>query len=236
MQAATTDFEVREMSFSGPMCLAFPSRGWLILLGILLAASGGCRFFVKGSKTGTAGLIVVNAPESGTVRRIIVPEGGRVNAGEPVIEITVEGDSEKPTLDPGESAESSAIRGLRSADAEIELARAEAARHESEVQRLTPLVATGEGSQGQLDGERALYERAMQRLQRAQDAKRSAENGLISARQPGQSSGSTNTLNPNIRIITARASSGGIVQTVNTNVGQHVTGGEPLLTLVADQP
>lgn len=202
---------------------------------LLLVASAACQSSGT-SNSEVSGIIVVNAPAAGEVRRVLVREGVAVNEGAAIVEIAVQMDTPVPAPSQGESAESRAARSYKSADAEIEAARAEAVRHEAEVQRLTPLVASGEASQGQLDGERALYERAQQRLQRAQDAKRSAESGLLSARQSSQNQPSAVAPAPREQIVEARATSAGTVSVINAKVGQRVTVGQPLATLRAGQP
>ena len=176
-----------------------------------------------------ANVIVVNAPSAGVVKRILVAEGVTVNAGTPIVEITVRTESGIIGPKPGENAESQAVRNYQAADSEIEAARAEAVRHEAEVARLTPLVASGEASQGQLDGERGLYEQAQRRLQQAQEAKRLAEGGLIAARQPGQVQKNT-ALNQE-KTVPAIATSAGIVSVIGVRVGERVEAGQPLATL-----
>lgn len=202
---------------------------------LLLVASAACKSSDT-SSSDAGGIIVVNAPAAGEVRRVLVREGVTVNEGAAIVEIAVPMETPAPAPTQGESAESRAARSYKSADAEIEAARSEAVRHEAEVQRLTPLVASGEASQGQLDGERALYERAQQRLQRAQSAKRSAESGLLSARQSSQNQPSTVAPAPQEQIVAARATSAGIVSVISARVGQRVTVGQPLATLRAGQP
>ena len=113
----------------------------------------------------------------------------------------------------------------------IEAARAEAVRHDAEVQRLTPLVESGQASPAQLEGERALFERAEQRLQKAQDAKRNAESGLLAARQPGQEQTSAPVSAPREKIVAATATSAGTVSVINTRIGERVKVGQPLATL-----
>jgi multidrug resistance efflux pump len=199
-------------------------------------ASLACQSGAGTKSSDGRGIIIVNAPVTGEVRRIIAREGMTVNEGAPIVEIAVQDNAPAATPSPGESAEARAVRNFKAADAEIEAARAEAVRHEAEVQRLTPLVASGEASQAQLEGERALSERAQQRLQKAQETKRSAETGLLASRQPGQQSqGSTAQTAPAERIVTANASSAGTVSVINARVGQKVTSGQPLATLRADQ-
>jgi multidrug efflux pump subunit AcrA (membrane-fusion protein) len=207
----------------------------VILALLLLAIVTACRSTTGQSEGAAPGIIVVNAPATGEVRRVLVAEGVRVDAGTPIIEIIVQTETQAPAPSPGESAESQAVRNYKAADAEIEAARAEVVRHEAEVQRLTPLVASGQASQAELDGERALYERAQQRLQRAQDAKKNAETGLLAARQPGQNQGGAPTpAAPRVQIVDARATSPGTVRVINARVGERVTSGQALATLSAD--
>jgi len=178
------------------------------------------------------GIIVVNAPAAGEVRRILVSEGAQVSEGAPIVEIAVQGQAQA-TPTQGQSAESQAIQGVKSSQAEIEAARSEVVKHEAEVQRLTPLVASGEASAAQLDGERALYERAQQRLQKAKDAEQRAEAGLRVARQPGVQGGVTQQAAPREQIVVARATSAGTVAVISARTGERVTNGQPLATLRA---
>src|SRR6266850_837603 len=198
------------------------------LLALLIATS--CRSSTE--NTSDAGIIVVNAPATGIVKRILVAEGVHVNSGGSVVEIAVQNESATLGQKPAESAEGQAVQSYKAADAEIEAARSEAVRHGAEVDRLTPLVASGEASQGQLDGERALYEKAQRRLQQAQEAKKIAEGGLISARQPNQQN---NAPAPRQESVSAVATSPGTVSVIAVGVGERVTAGQPLATLRADQ-
>jgi multidrug efflux pump subunit AcrA (membrane-fusion protein) len=203
-----------------------------------LVASSACQSGGSSSDSEARGVIIVNAPAAGEVRRVLAREGMTVEEGAPIVEIAVLNETQAPTPSPGENAETRAVRSFKSADAEIEAARAEAVRHEAEVQRLTPLVASGEASAAQLEGERALYERAQQRLQQAQDAKRRAESGLLAARQPGQNQGSTTATTapaPREQIVTANATSAGTVSAIAARVGEKVKAGQPLATIRASQ-
>lgn len=176
---------------------------------------------------------IVNAPATGVVKRILVAEGVRVNAGTPIIEITTQAKEVVVAQKPVESAEVQAVRNYKTAETEIEAARAEAVRHEAEVARLTPLVASGEASQGQLDGERGLYEQAQRRLQQAQEAKRIAEGGLIAARQPAQTQGNKAATNREA-IVPAVTASPGVVSVIGVRVGEQVKAGQALATLRVD--
>jgi multidrug resistance efflux pump len=202
----------------------------------MLAASTACQSVGNRSNNDARGIIVVNAPAAGVVRSVPVREGMSVNEGATIVEIAVQDETPAAAPIPGESAESRAARNFKAADAEIEAARAEAVRHQAEVERLTPLVASGDASQGQLDGERALYERAQRRLQQAQEAKRNAESGLLAARQPDQNQNRQAPTAPREQTVAARASSAGTVSAVSARVGDRVTAGQPLATLRADQP
>ena len=198
-------------------------------MSLTLIATVSCKSSSSTTSTDTRGIIVVNAPATGEVRRILVGEGVNVSAGTPIVEIAVETEAPAAAPSPGESAEAKAARDFKAADAEIEAARAEAVRHDAEVQRLTPLVESGQASPAQLEGERALFERAEQRLQKAQDAKRNAESGLLAARQPGREQASAPA--PSEKIVAATATSAGTVSVINTRVGDRVKAGQPLATL-----
>jgi multidrug resistance efflux pump len=180
-----------------------------------------------------ANILVVNSPASGRVKRIVAAEGVHVESGAPLVEIVVQPEPSAVATPAGGGAEARAVQSYQSADAEIAAARAEVVRHEAEVGRLTPLVNSGEASQGQLDGERALYEQAQSRLTQAQQAKRNAEGALLAARQPTQGQG-TNAPTSSEQIVSAVASAPGRVAVINTRVGELVKLGQPLATLRAD--
>lgn len=199
----------------------------------LLIASASCTGSPNKNASPSYGVVVINAPAAGVVRRVLVSEGAQVNADTPIVEITVQEQMPAAAASPGESAEAQAVRRVRASGAEIDAARAEVVRHEAEVQRLTPLVASGEVNQAQLDGERALYERAQQRLQKAQEAEKQAQTGLLAARQPGASQTSTAAQPPVVReqTVVAKTSSAGTVSVISVRPGERVASGQPLATL-----
>ncbi len=172
------------------------------------------------------------------MRRVLVNEGLQVNADTPIVEIVVQEQTPAAAAvapSPGESAEAQAARRVRASGAQIDAARTEVVRHEAEVSRLTPLVASGEASQAQLDGERALYEQAQQRLQKAQEAEKQAQTGLLASRQPGaQTSAAQQSRAPREQIIIARATSAGTVSVISARVGDRVASGQPLATIRTD--
>jgi multidrug resistance efflux pump len=207
---------------------------------VALAASVGCRSTGDGAAGRGGGIVVVNAPAAGEVRRVLVREGMVVGAGTPVVEIAVRTEAQTSApLKPEEDPVARAGRNIGAAQAGIEAARAEAVRAEVEVQRLTPLVATGDAPQAQLDGARADYERAQRRLQEAQSASQDAQSGLVAARQqqPPRNSVASQPVaaSPQERIVVAEATSAGTVSVVSARVGDRVTQGQPLATLRAAQ-
>jgi multidrug resistance efflux pump len=203
-------------------------------LALLLATAGAACRSSGADDNDSSGIVVVSAPAAGVVKRVLVSEGVKVARGAGIIEIALPAPASAPAPQ-GESPQARAARTYQSANAEIDAARAEVVKHEAEVQRLTPLVASGQASQGELDGERALYERAQQRLQRAQSAARDAQTGLVVAQQPGASRQTNTQAPPREQLVTANASSGGLVTVISVRPGDRVTQGQPVATLRSDE-
>ena len=209
--------------------LALAALAPVLLSGLVTSSACG-----SGSGGGeTPGVVIVNAPAAGEVRRVLVKEGVQLRKGDAVVELVVRAEGPAPAPTRGEDPVAAAGRNIASARAEIEAARAEVVRAEVEVSRLTPLVASGQASQGELDGARSLYERAQQRLQRAQAAAQGAQAGLVAARQPNRIT--TPTPAPSEQVVYATASSDGTVSAVSVRAGARVTAGQPLATLRAGQ-
>lgn len=209
-------------------------RALYSLLLCTLVASSAC---VSGNDTSdgeTAGVVIVNAPVAGVVKRVLVHEGVGVKKGDAVVEIVVPSQGGPLTAaTPGEDPVAAAGRNIAAAQSEVEAARAEVVRAEVDVSRLTPLVASGQASQGELDGARATYEKAQQRLQRAQTAAQGAQSGLVAARQPNRNAIPAST--PLEQVVYAFATSDGTVSAVSIRPGARVTAGQPLATLRAEQ-
>jgi multidrug resistance efflux pump len=201
-----------------------------------LVVSSACQSQTGSGGGDASGVIIVNAPATGEVRRVLVREGMSVNEGAPIVEIAVrtEGQTAPPQAQV-EDPQARAARNIQSSQAETESARADVVRKEVEVQRLTPLVATGDAPQAQLDGARAEFEQAQRRLQQAQSKAENAQTGLATARQQSQNP-STPAQTFSEQIVTARASSAGTLSVINAKVGDRVTVGQPLATLRAGQP
>lgn len=207
-------------------------KTFLVFTLAALFASSACQSGAVKDEA-SLGVVIVNAPAEGEVRRVLVREGVRVNEGDPVVEIVVRTAAPAPTQPRGEDPLARAGRDIGAAQGEVEAARAEVVRTEVEVSRLTPLVASGEATQGQLDGARADYERAQQRFQRAQSAAQGAQSGLVAARRQALNSSPTSPAPPSEQTVTARATSAGTVSAVSARVGQRVVAGQPLATLRA---
>ena len=201
---------------------------------VLTLAGAACRSSGDNDED-SSGIIVVSAPAAGEVRRVLVSEGVKVAKGAGIVEIALSSAPAAAPAPQGETPQQRAARTYQSANAEIDAARAEVVKHEAEVQRLTPLVAAGQASQGELDGERALYERAQQRLQRAQTAARDAQTGLVVAQQPGVNRQTTTQATPREQLVTANTSSAGVVTVISVRPGERVTQGQPVATLRAEQ-
>ena len=197
----------------------------VILLSALVASQACSR-----GEDGTRGVIVVNAPATGEIRRVLAREGMEVVEGQPIAEIAVQSVAQSAPTTGADDRQARAALSIQAAQAEVEAARAEVVRHEVEVQRLTSLVSSGQASQGDLDGETALYERAQQRLQRAKTAVQQAQAGLVAARQQSLNS-SIATPSPAEQIVAARASGAGTVSVLNTRIGERVVAGQPLATI-----
>jgi len=197
-----------------------------------LIATSACGSGEGGGDGETAGVVIVNAPAAGEVRRVLVSEGVRLKKGDAVVEIVVRAEPAAAPTPPGEDPVAAAGRNIAAAQAEVDAARAEVVRAEVEVSRLTPLVASGQASPGELDGARATYERAQQRLQRAQSGAQGAQAGLVAARQPNRTF--TPPPTPSERVVYATASSDGTVGAVNVRAGARVSAGQPLATLRAE--
>ena len=209
-----------------------PRRVFRALVFVALFISLACQSKAIRNEAESRGIIVVNAPSAGEVRRVLVREGVSVGVGDPVVEIVVRSEARsEPTH--AEDPLARAGRNIGAAQGEVEAARAEVVRTEVEVGRLTPLVASGDAPQGQLDGARADYERAQQRFRQAQSAAQSAQSGLVAARQQPRTPNSSSAPAPSEQIVTARATSAGTVSAVSVRAGQNVTAGQPLATLRA---
>ena len=201
-------------------------RALLSFVLFMLVASTACRSTDTGNSS--RGIIVVNAPVSGEVRRVFVSDGIVVNEGATILEIAVRIEANVAPQTQSDNRQTRAARSIESAQSEVEAARAEVVRTEVEVQRLTPLAASADAPQSQLDGARADYDKAQQRLRKAQSAEQDAQASLVAARQP---SGNPSPTPLPEQIVNVRATSDGTVTAISVQAGARVTAGQPLATL-----
>ncbi len=206
---------------------------FVILLFTFILGAMACRSSsnTNAPDAASAGLVIVNAPATGEVRRVIASEGVPVNEGALILEIAVQQETPSASLQTqqGEDAPSRARRAAQSAQAQVAAARAEAERASVEVERMTALVASNSAPQPQLDAARVQYQRAQEQLQRVQ------QNVSATAAMPPQ----VNSMNtpqvaattPREQIITVRASTAGTVRAIGVSVGQQVTTGQALATI-----
>ena len=200
---------------------------WFLFL-VALSSFASCQS--TSDESSSRGIIVVNAPAAGEIRRVLVNEGNAVNEGAAIFEIAVRTEIPSVPQSTADDPKTRAVRNIGAAQAEIDAARAEVVRTEVEVSRLTPLVSAGNAPQAQLDGARAEYDRAQQRLRNAQSAADEAQAGLVAARQPSLN---LTPSQPSEQIVVARATSAGTVTAISVQVGARVTLGQPLATLRA---
>ena len=197
----------------------------LLLFGVAGAA---CRPGVRSGGT-PPGLVVVNAPAAGEVRRVLVGEGALVSEGAAVVEIAVaEG---RPGPARGEDPAARARSAVRGARGEVAAAEAEVGRASVEAQRVESLVAAGAAPRAQLDAARAQYQQAQERLERLREAAQSAQDNFVA--QEGSARRGAGDGGPPERIVAARATSAGEVRAVSVRPGQRVSAGQPLATVAA---
>lgn len=173
--------------------------------------------------------VVVKSTAAGQVQRLLVSEGIHVNAGTPLIEIAPD-TAPVPAATPANDSQTNASNTVTNADREVEQARADVIRNEANVQRLTPLVASGQASQAELDGAQALYQQAQQRLQRAQDAAGAAHQNLDLSRQPGATTPNA-APTPQSRFAVVVAPVSGIITVIGAKTGDRVIVDQPIATL-----
>ena len=203
-------------------------RGVMLSSLLMFVLAGAACRQGAGREGGTPpGLVVINAPATGEVRRVLVTEGAEVSEGTAVVEIAVAEGPEGTgrTEDPAERARS-AVRGARG---EVAAAEAEVGRASVEVQRVESLVAAGAAPRPQLDAARAQYQQAQERLVRLRETAQSAQDHYVAregvARAPAGSGA------PPEQIVPVRVPSAGEVRAISVRPGQRVTTGQPLATV-----
>ncbi|HYP30080.1 MAG TPA: hypothetical protein VE262_25470 [Blastocatellia bacterium] len=194
----------------------------LSLLALLSAAS--CRSDDRSAAP--SNLVVVNAPATGEVRRVLVSEGSPVSEGAILVEIAVASKAQAGPPEGGDdqararAALDAARRGISEAEAEVNRAAVEA-------QRIEPLVQSGAAPQSQLDAARAQYQQAQERLDRLRQTARSAQNNVVISEgrrvTPGPATAE--------EIVEVRVPISGTVRVLRARAGQQIITGQPIATL-----
>ena len=178
-------------------------------------------------------IVVINAPASGLVRRVLVEVNTAVTQNAEIIEITLP--SELPAqIAPTEDPRAGARIAAQIAQQEVAAAQTEVERAAIEVQRIEPLVTSGVAPQPQLDAARAQSQQAQDRLQQARMRAQTAQNNLTVQESLGAATASTPM--PVERVVQVRSSIAGIVRAINVQVGQHILTGQPIATIAGSEP
>jgi biotin carboxyl carrier protein len=208
-----------------------PGSGWLAsALLIALVVCQAC----DGGRNNSQGIVVVNAPAGGEIRSVFAREGMNVVEGQTIGEIAISPTAQStPAVGPDEKQTQPPIN-IEGIQAEIEVTRREVVRYQVEVQRLTPLVSSGQATQAELYAAVALYERAQQRLERLKTAAQQAQSRLLAERQQTPNP-SIVTPSPVEQIAVVRAAATGTVSALNMKTGERVVVGQPLATIRTQQ-
>jgi multidrug efflux pump subunit AcrA (membrane-fusion protein) len=184
-----------------------------------ISCSGG-----GGGNNDAAGIVVINAPVTGKIRRVLVKEGTDVVENTGIIEITV-----PPKVPVPEASGTPAGQTMRNVQAEIRSAEDELERASVELQRIEPLVASNSAPQSHLDAARAQYQQAQERL----DALR-RQSALPPNPASTEGTGNVNTSRnaPVENIVVVRAPAGS-VRVISVREGQSIRAGEPVATISA---
>jgi multidrug resistance efflux pump len=204
----------------------------ILLTSAFLFAAMSCQTVRNAANTG-GGIVVVNAPATGTVKRVLAREGMKIEADQPIAEIAVAVAGAPAAVKPTDDPQRRAASTLETAASEVETARREAVSAEVEVARLAPLVAAGQATQGELDGARARFYQAQQRLQRAQSSVQSAQSSLSVARR-SNAPASTAVATPAEKLIYAPTTAAGTISIISVKEGDKVQQGQPLATVRAN--
>ena len=184
----------------------------LITIVAAVSLASGCHSAQKAPS-----VVLVNAPANGVIRSVLVGEGATVEQGVALVEIAVQPDQASQVETQRQNKKS------RSDSSDLTAAEAEAGRAEAEVKRIAPLVSRGYASQSELDGARAKSQDAQARLQRARDNANKESKQQPSAGASGSEE----------QIVSVRAPSAGVVSAISARVGQRVTTGQPIASVVA---
>lgn len=200
---------------------------------LTLFACAACRTSnTNAPDASSQGLVVVNAPATGEVRRVLASEGTAIGEGAVIAEIAVRQEAPDASAQTqNNDPQRGALSVAQAMQAQITAARAAAERASIEAERVNALVASGAAPQPQLDAARAEYQRAQEQLQRAQQG--SSSNAVAPVSQANNMNGAIGAQAAASReqLIAARVSVAGTVSVVAVRAGQQVTAGQPLATI-----
>lgn len=202
-------------------------RLFLLLTGIVFVSGAACSS--SENADAPAGLVVVNATKTGTVKRVLVSENMDVTEKTALLEIAVPSNSASPIANANrQTADNPALNQSKAiADAERQLQQAAV-----ESQRVEPLVASNSAPQSQLDAARAQYQQAQERLDQLRRSPQIMQTNP--ATQPNNGNFGQSAP-PSENIIAVRAPVAGNVRVINARAGQPVKAGEPIVTISTTQ-
>jgi multidrug efflux pump subunit AcrA (membrane-fusion protein) len=196
----------------------------LLLFLTSIVSFSACRSETNGT---TEGLIVVNAPITGQVRRVLVSEETNVPEKATLIEIAVVSNI------PDSSANENRTSMPRTPDvqAQSRIAEEELQRASIELQRIEPLVAANNAPQSHLDAARAQYQQAQEKLDRL----RRQPFTIPPTLNAPQGNVSTGSGAPKETIVAVPAPIAGNVRVINVRSGQFVKAGQAVATISTKQ-
>jgi multidrug resistance efflux pump len=195
----------------------------LLFTGIVIISGAACNS--SGENATPAGLVVVNASRTGTVKRVLVKENMDVTVDTVLIEIAIPSNINGPTANTNRPPVGSPLQnqGKAIADAEQQLQSAAV-----EVQRIEPLVASGGAPQSHLDAARAQYQQAQERVD---GLRRDAQNPQPNPALQQSNNNRGQHAPPSENIVAVRAPVGGNVRVISVRIGQPVKAGETIATI-----
>jgi|GEM_PF-6582893 len=188
-----------------------------IVIALAISLAIACRSTV----TEKSGNIILNAPVTGVVRRVLVNEGASVDKDTAIIEI---GATKEQPASQSANANSDQARAARAAQNDLSAAEAEANRASTELRRIEPLVKRGLASQAELDKARAQAQDSQERLKLARQK----------AKNPDANRNQAPAVASTEEIVSVRVPAAGTVKSIGVHAGQTVTIGQPLATLVSN--
>jgi biotin carboxyl carrier protein len=188
----------------------------------LLLLAAWCASCHADHENASNALVVVNAPQSGTVRRVLTSENVDVPKDAVLIEISVPDNPTNPVnnIRPPEAATPDPEKAIAAAQRDLERAAVE-------VQRVESLVASNSAPPSQLDAARVQYQRAQERLDQLRRGPPIPSAKTVSPENENPTQSSQTTEN----IISVRAPVTGNVRVISVRTGQRVRAGQPVATL-----